>query len=310
MAKVIVERPRIGSRNNSDDPKGYSRKAYGKHKDLEDMPSKESMSRGRKYGYDCKQLNEHLRPLYRFLDKQIGRPWDKVFSEICERINMNSTVQRHIMQHVFDHVASKLHVGDDGIPMIHYSFGGFRPIYDSWYKLYVHPGDGLLKRVKKPKGWKPQPWIGAHWGDEKRRKESARANGPDWGKPTCHQFHKINGIWYVVELAPIPFPLVEEVIFKDVDGEKKLKVPNSDGKICDAMLRRELYYLYDNGRETSANRSVKVGMSENGRDKYEFYSETLSSLYGKKGIYAKSFKQANSKELKWADLKNDPQETE
>ena len=86
MAKVIVERPRIGSRNSSDDPKGYGRKRYGKHKDLEDMPSKESMSRGRKYGYDCKQLNEHLRPLYRFLDKQIGRPWDKVFSEICERI--------------------------------------------------------------------------------------------------------------------------------------------------------------------------------------------------------------------------------
>lgn len=310
MAKVIVERPRIGSRNSSDDPKGWRRRRYGKGNDPEDLPSKESMSRGRKYG-DDKQLNEHLRPLYRYLDKQVGRPWDKVFSEICERINMNSTVQRHIMQHVFDHVADKLHVGDDGVPMIHYSFGGFRPIYDSWYKLYVHPVDGLLKKVKKPKNWKSKPWIGANWGHQKK-KEEARANGPDWKETRPHQFHKIKGIWYIAELEPIPSGLTDEIVFRDDDGEKTMKVPSANGKIRDAMLGRSLYDLYDEAtkKETSVMRSAFLGKTPNGREKYDFYDETLTGLYGRKGVYAKSFKQANSKDLKWADLKNDPQEAE
>jgi hypothetical protein len=47
-----------------------------------------------------KGLNENLAPLLRYLLSNVGRPWDKVFGEICRRINVNSAVQLHIWQHV------------------------------------------------------------------------------------------------------------------------------------------------------------------------------------------------------------------
>jgi hypothetical protein len=40
-----------------------------------------------------KALNENLAPLRRYLLKQIGRPWNKVFSEICQNLRVDSVVQ-------------------------------------------------------------------------------------------------------------------------------------------------------------------------------------------------------------------------
>src|SRR5437762_147683 len=99
MAKVLVERPRLrGCALNK--PKSYWRELYGIA--TEDQPKRESIKRrwwgGQKY------FNEHLGPLRRFLDSRLGRPWNDVFSEICERINRNSVVQNHIRTHVEQYV--------------------------------------------------------------------------------------------------------------------------------------------------------------------------------------------------------------
>ena len=37
-------------------------------------------------------------------------PWNKVFSEICARIDGRNTVQRHIRQHIDDFIATKVEV--------------------------------------------------------------------------------------------------------------------------------------------------------------------------------------------------------
>ena len=312
MDKVIVERPRHGSRATSDDPKGWNKKKYGtSHPDLEDLPHRESMSMGRKYGYDSKQLNEHLRPLYRFLDKQVNRPWDKVYSEICEGIKLTSTVQRHILSHVFDHVAQNITIRDDGVPMVTYTYGPMRPLYDSGYPLYIHPKDGLLKKVKKPKNWTRESQY-AYWPPAQHRIESERANGSDWASKTCHQFHKIKGLWYIIELRPMPLPLSEETVFKKPDGtEEKIRVPTDSAHLRDAMLGHRLYDLYDDQKQKykEVHRMVRV-VDENGEGTCHYYTETTANLYGRNLVYAASFKQANSKELKEAKLKNDPQEQE
>ena len=51
-----------------------------------------------------KSLNEHLGPLRRYLSSQVGRPWDKVYAEICAHISVDSAVQDHVRDHVFDYV--------------------------------------------------------------------------------------------------------------------------------------------------------------------------------------------------------------
>jgi len=41
---------------------------------------------------------------------QLGRPWNKVFSEICAGIDRRNTVQQHIHQHIRDFIAIEVGV--------------------------------------------------------------------------------------------------------------------------------------------------------------------------------------------------------
>src|ERR1043166_5128733 len=107
MAKVIVERPRHGSRMRGKG-KGYQRAQQ--RIDRDEAPKREAMKRSLRWM--TKSLNEHLSPLRRYLEKQVGRPWANVFGEICEQISRNSAVQDHVRDHVFDYVADKVVVID------------------------------------------------------------------------------------------------------------------------------------------------------------------------------------------------------
>ena len=60
------------------------------------------MRRGQQHRGGLKLLNENLAPLRRYLERQVGRPWDKVYSEIAEGLRVASTVQRHVRDHLRD----------------------------------------------------------------------------------------------------------------------------------------------------------------------------------------------------------------
>ena len=92
MAKVIVERPRIPAFN--------CRK--GRPQALEDLPAREGMRRPHALRGDRKELNENLTPLRRYLERQVGRPWDKVYSEIAAHLRVDNTVQQHVRDHLGD----------------------------------------------------------------------------------------------------------------------------------------------------------------------------------------------------------------
>jgi hypothetical protein len=94
MAKVIVTRPRVLDsmvRKGRNVPDEHLPKAIGLRRHAHE--------RG---GY--KMLNETLAPLRRYLERQVGRPWDKVYSEIAQRLRPSSTVQQHVRDHVGDFV--------------------------------------------------------------------------------------------------------------------------------------------------------------------------------------------------------------
>jgi hypothetical protein len=96
MFKVLVERPRYGGHG--------ARKGRGP-RDVEDYPSKQGMRRPYQNQSGGKSLNEHLGPLRRYLRKQVGRPWNKVYSEICAGLRAGHPVHDHVRAHVFDYVA-------------------------------------------------------------------------------------------------------------------------------------------------------------------------------------------------------------
>ena len=180
MSKVIVERPRRGG--------GGQNQNKRKNKPLEDLPSFESMGRRRQYGWDAKELNENLKPLSRFLEKQVGRPWNDVHSEICENIKLDSAVQRHILQHL-DHMVEKKTVILEGIIYFYCRYGSQRilPVDGDPGMLYVHPENGLLCKTPDRK----------RVSQAEKPKDIIRTDDP------LFLYHRIDGIWYKITLQVI-----------------------------------------------------------------------------------------------------------
>lgn len=142
MAKVIVERPRLGSRLPSR-KKGYRK--YLQKLGVEELPSHEPLP-GRWHGRQ-RHLNEHLGPMRRFLRSNVGRPWNKVHQELCEHVNFDNAVQKHVLTHVFDFVHQ--HVCVHARRVYGYRrWGCLQPFLLATGEMYVCPDSGLLKVVK------------------------------------------------------------------------------------------------------------------------------------------------------------------
>lgn len=181
MYKVIVERPRRGG--------GFA--SERRVDDLEESPRCEGL---RKRHRSRKWFNENLRPLERYLAGQVGRPWSKVYGEICANIDRRNTVQQHIHQHLDDFVAMPV-VEVDGVLSVTRHWGGLAPLTDPWTpRFYVCPRTGLLRENKAH--------LQARRDLAHRRREATAAVHPDrrildpW-----RQLHRIGGCWFQVELA-------------------------------------------------------------------------------------------------------------
>ncbi len=150
MGKVLVERPRVGRWNGDSRPgKGYANQLKKCFASGNSPPSREGMKRrhNRK-----KHFNEHLGPLRRFLDANVGRPWDKVYSEICQYVDRGNVVQNHILTHLFDYVVVHT-VLIDGEPCCGERHWGHKygdPLRTSHdrHRWYVCPKSGLLRKSK------------------------------------------------------------------------------------------------------------------------------------------------------------------
>ena len=116
MAKVLVERPRPPSRV----PRGRDGRKFRDMSEAAFLPMKA--------GYrDLKSLNENLRPLERYLSRQVNRPWDMVYREMCAVIDGRSAVQRHILEHLRQYVAIRTSVVDGELIDLGNRFFGLGP---------------------------------------------------------------------------------------------------------------------------------------------------------------------------------------
>jgi hypothetical protein len=103
ISKVLVTTPRFGSWRKNEEVKALRRERIDEDYD---GPGYTSM-RPTHSGWDRKELNEYLNPLYRFLQRRCGTPWDDVYSEIREHNRPGSAVGEHIFQHLRDYVVVK-----------------------------------------------------------------------------------------------------------------------------------------------------------------------------------------------------------
>jgi hypothetical protein len=183
MPKILVERPRPPSRV----PRGRDGRKFRDQSDAAFLPMKA--------GYrDLKSLNENLQPLARYLERQIGRPWDKVYSEIRAVIDGRNPVQRHILEHLGQYVAVHTRVVDGRLIDLGRQFLGLRGV---WQPLYVDPRTGLLRRNPDELSWRRRDYA--------RQQAKERERAQVWRELSAYrQLHRVNGCWFEVDLAPLP----------------------------------------------------------------------------------------------------------
>jgi hypothetical protein len=185
MFKILVERPRPPSRV----PRGRDGRKFRDRSDAAFLPMKA--------GYrDPKSLNENLRPLARYLERQVGRPWNKVYSEMRDVMDDRNAVQRHIFEHLAQYVAVHTRIVDGDLVDSGTQFFGIRR---PGQPLYVDPRTGLLRRNPDRLSWRTT------YRERQRTKEQQRAEV--WRELSAErQLHRVNGCWFEVELSALPPP--------------------------------------------------------------------------------------------------------
>lgn len=153
IAKKLVERPRFGGGGKA---KLIAERRKGKNPDKwEELPQKESCKKVNIPYYNGKYLNEYFAPLKGFLRKSVGRPWDKVNSEVRALLSPKSPTQNHVLDHLYRDFVELTPVWIDGEPCDHRfgSGGTHRPLGGG--DLYVDQ-HGILRAVKIRRS-KPRP---------------------------------------------------------------------------------------------------------------------------------------------------------
>jgi hypothetical protein len=193
MFKVIVERPRRRAWSGPGEARARLLRAFA------DDPVPLTGRRAASLAGDRKHLNENLAPLRRYLGRQVGRPWRKVFAEICATLGPGSTVKQHVRDHVEDLIMVRIGIGRDGAWLAGPGRGR-RDAGDWPQRLYVDPTDGIVKETAKLRrrlGLVPFP-------PPRRR----HAPGPDpdrVARSPDEEFRRFDGIWYRLRLgAAVP----------------------------------------------------------------------------------------------------------
>jgi hypothetical protein len=102
--------------------------------------------------HKTKWFTDVLNPLERFLHKNVNRPWDKVYAEVCTGLDRRSVSGNHVFQHLYDFVEVNCFLDEAGHPVA-VKWGELRPVEG----LYVHPKTKLLRAAPKQR-WRSR-WF-------------------------------------------------------------------------------------------------------------------------------------------------------
>jgi len=200
--KLLVERER---------PRSWDKHCNYRHmkgpsgfKD-DEVGGREGMKHHYKIGYDTKDFNENLNPLYGWLRSIVGKKWDKSYSELCKTFDMRGVINAHILQHLWQSVERHAFVSEKGAVMAFrgYSSGGREtmhgdavPISRCGKDYYICPKDGTLKKTQKA----PRRSVVKEQ-EANKRKELLAIKRPLNDREVLHF---IDGVWYHFELKPLP----------------------------------------------------------------------------------------------------------
>lgn len=199
MFEVLIERPRSGMR---------IKHRRGNKPQAQDWDGEDGFEdRVAPRPHRTKFFDDHLQPLRRWLRKQVNRPWDKVYAELCASIDRRSTTGQHLLDHVGQEVARNCVLDADGRVLRDAS--DHRRSYrgDAVDGLYVHPRTGLL-RYTEPR------WRAVY----RARKQADECMPDDLISLGGDRFlWRRDGLWYEVRARHVQEKRAESLDFKFAD---------------------------------------------------------------------------------------------
>lgn len=152
-----------------------------------------------KNGWERKDFGENLSPLWRFIDRSVGRPWDAIYADICKNMDRRSTVGAHIFQHLWDYV-ERDPIMVDGVPHEPPTRWQMHPIVYRGKltfskQFWIDPKDGILKRGIKPQKSKYDLEIEAE--TDQRKQNLVKVDSLTWLSR-----HPETKIWFLLEYIP------------------------------------------------------------------------------------------------------------
>jgi hypothetical protein len=261
MFKVIVERPRL---RRGDWLGGGKETGYRQFMASEDRAHKMGMRAGHR---SRKYLNENLAPLRRFLMSCVGRPWNKVHSELLTHIDQRNTVQQHILAHVGNYVLTNVRA----VPRSESQPGKRGTVFEylrDWYRsrwerveesnapLFVDPRTGILRKTESD----------THRANAKH--EMARGQALERAKTErlvdgARTMRRFDDVWYEIVTAPVPGERIAYRRRQHMTDEQRKALPKAwdvlekrwvDRVDCDAYVTEK--------RQLSSKEIVKFALRD------------------------------------------------
>lgn len=154
LAKVLTEKPRNGS-NSRNLKTRFRENGYDDREDWEDKYSLPKHGKMLMHNRDLgpwnedKEFTDHLSPLKRWVEAQVGRNWDKVYSEIRKYLPNTNKQNHHLIDtHLMDFIERSVTVvkTEKGRKVYSRDRHGERELWDG--DVYVDPETHILMKYK------------------------------------------------------------------------------------------------------------------------------------------------------------------
>ncbi len=190
MGKVITERERARSWLPSSKD-GKAVRWDGHDGNYDNQPKRAKISAHGQYGWETKEFTDVLGPLKGYIQKNVGRPWNKVYSEMCKFLDKGKLTHAHVFTHVYQWVGRNVILCEDGAYREPHEMQSWRSSYAP--DFYVHPKTGILRKNKRVKESKQEAV-------ERRKKEARERDQIDLADGSCYR--RIDDIWYRLKVRP------------------------------------------------------------------------------------------------------------
>lgn len=226
MRQIVSEPSRGGSRYYSNLPNEYrgakrfkpvyvevtdEDSIYDQYEVVDEFCERVLPMRARAIGWDGKSSQIKVGIIKRWLFKQINRPWDDVYSEVCKVFHQNKKSTRKksydLTSWLDNLVDTRTYLDEDGTIRVLSNWGeSCRPLAASTASVTLYVDHAGILRKAEPT---VRSYRSARRDERKATAEAQKANRKIISRTV--QYHRVDGVWNKIKLDELPEAVQERL---------------------------------------------------------------------------------------------------